>query len=81
MIERVNPYEESHGWFDGGEVPMEGICQSLMVCHMQKIIIVYRHKVRTCASRKRGDVHAIEVGDEIANCLTSVSTDSMVFYE
>lgn len=32
----------------------------------------------TCASRKRGDTHKIEVGGERANALTSINTDSMV---
>ena len=32
----------------------------------------------TCASRKRGDNHNLEVGGNIANSLTTINTDSMV---
>jgi hypothetical protein len=32
----------------------------------------------TCASRKRGDVHKIEFGGNIANSITTINTDSMV---
>lgn len=32
----------------------------------------------TCASRKRGDIHKLEFGGDVANALTSIGTDSMV---
>lgn len=36
-------------------------------------------EVKSCASRKRGDGHKIETRtDEVANCVTSIDTDSMV---
>jgi site-specific DNA-cytosine methylase len=35
-------------------------------------------KIRTCASRKRGETHKLEMGEDIANSLTTINTDSMV---
>jgi DNA (cytosine-5)-methyltransferase 1 len=35
-------------------------------------------KTRTCASRKRGEKHKLEMGEDVANSLTTINTDSMV---
>ena len=35
-------------------------------------------KVITCASRKRGNEHKIEFGNDVANCITTFNTDSMI---
>lgn len=34
--------------------------------------------VKTCASRKRGDRHKLEMGEDISNAITSIDTDYMV---
>lgn len=40
---------------------------------------VWEEEPKSCASRKRGDEHKIETRqDEVANCVTSIDTDSMV---
>lgn len=40
---------------------------------------VWEEDPKSCASRKRGDEHKIETRkDELANCVTSIDTDSMI---
>lgn len=40
---------------------------------------VWEEEPKSCASRKRGDEHKIEIReDELSNCVTSIDTDSMV---
>lgn len=37
----------------------------------------FKHAI-TCASRKRGDVHKLEFGEDVANAITTINTDSMI---
>lgn len=42
-------------------------------------ILLEMEEIKSCASQKRGDEHKIETRkDEVANCVTSIDTDSMV---
>lgn len=38
------------------------------------------NRIITCASRKRGNIHKMEFGGNVANAITTINTDSMVAF-
>lgn len=84
---QVGNYRESEDRkFDnpqcGRVYSVDGLSPTINTCQggdREPKILLEMEEIKSCASRKRGDEHKIETRkDEIANCVTSIDTDSMV---
>lgn len=86
-VEQVGNYmDDSDRKFDnlqcGRVYSTEGLSPTINTCQgcqREPKILLDMEKPKSCASRQRGDKHNLETRkDDVANCVTSIDTDSMV---
>lgn len=85
---QIGNYQESEDRkFDnpqcGRVYSVDGLSPTINTCQggdREPKILLEMEEIKSCASRKRGDEHKIETRkDDVANCVTSIDTDSMVY--
>lgn len=77
--DREGMFHNSHR---GRVYSTEGIAPCMHTCgggNLEPKILLDMENPKSCASRQRGDRHKLETRkDDVANCVTSIDTDSMV---